>query len=75
MTYNVDRGELVLYIIKDPEIPIQLIYVKNVGNNTPNLFSIKSFYIEHEDYNDYYAIWIVLDKIYSGEVTSKILYI
>lgn len=75
MTSNVDRGELVLYIIMDPEIPIQLIYVKDVDYDTPNPFSIKSFYIEHADYNEYSAIWIILNKIYSGKVTSKILYI
>ena len=75
MTTNVDNSKLVMYIIMKPEIPIQLIYVENVGNNTPNTFEIEYFYMEYSKINDFYFAWIVLKNVYSGKVTSRLLYI
>lgn len=72
---TVSNGQLAMYAIMEPEIPIQLIYVKNIGNSTPNPFAIEYIYIEYSEDNSCYFVWIVLKKIYSGKVTSKILYI
>lgn len=64
-----------MYVIMEPEIPIQLIYVKDIGNNTPNSFAIDYIYIEYSEDNSCYFAWIVLKKTYSGQVISKLLYI
>lgn len=64
-----------MHVIMEPEIPIQLMYVEDVGNNTPNTFEISYLYMEYSKINNCYFAWIVLKKIYSGKVTSKLLYI
>lgn len=66
---------LALYYVSDPKIPLQIIYIKDVGDNTRNPFAISSIYMEYNEDNKGYFIWIHLQAEYSGKVTSKILYI
>lgn len=66
---------LAIYYVPDPKIPLQIIYIKDVGDASSHPFMISSIYMEYSDYNKGYLILIRLQAEYSGKVTSKILYI